>query len=99
MTQRIFEAALAGCLPLTPTDIHAAYRFTPRRLHVREGRDLLALVGQLRRIAGGPAHAQLIADCLRTLDLFRLSRQMDALDTVLVRLGGAAQAAASSRRH
>ena len=99
MTQRIFEAALNGCLPLTPADIHAAHRFTPRRLHVRDGRDVLALVGQLRRIAGGPAHARLIADCLCKLDLFRLSKQMDALDAVLSRLGGIAQAAASSRRH
>jgi hypothetical protein len=99
MTQRIYEAALAGCLPLTPADIHAARRFTPRRLHVRDGRDVLALVGRLRRIAGGPAHRRLIADCLRKLDLFRLSKQMDALDAVLLRLGGAAQAAGSSRRH
>jgi hypothetical protein len=98
MTQRIFEAGLAGCLPLTPADIHAAHHFTPRRLHVRDGREVLALVGELRRIAGGPAHGRLIADCLRKLDLFRLSKQIDALDAVLSRLCGA-QAAASSRRY
>lgn len=83
MTQRIFEAALAGCLPLTPAGIHAAHRFTPRRLHVVDGHEVVALVGKLRCIADGPAHAQLIADCLCKLDLFRLSKQMDALDAVL----------------
>ena len=56
-------------------------------------------VGKLRRIAGSPAHARLIADCLCKLDLFRLSKQMDALDAVLSELGGAAQVAASGDRH
>jgi hypothetical protein len=50
---------------------------------VVDGHEVVALVGKLRCIADGPAHAQLIADCLCKLDLFRLSKQMDALDAVL----------------
>lgn len=88
MTQRIFEAVLSGCLPLTPAEVHAAYRFTPHRLHVRDSQEVLARVKELQGIAGGPGHTRLIADCLGKLDLFRLSRQMNALDSVLSRLGG-----------
>ncbi len=86
MTQRIFEAVLAGCLPITPADIRGAHRFTPASLHVRDGEETIRLLGQLRAMAGGPAHEQLIADCLGHLDLFRLSRQMAAFDAILDRL-------------
>lgn len=88
MTQRIFEAVLAGCLPITPADIHAAYRFTPPRLHVRDGEETVALVNELRKLAGGPEHEQVLADCLRRLELFRLSRQMTAFDAILDELAG-----------
>jgi hypothetical protein len=86
MTQRIFEAVLAGCLPITPAEIHAADRFTPRRLHVRDGKDVITLLDELREMAGTQRHERLIADCLRHLDLFRLSRQMTAFDAVLDKL-------------
>ena len=86
MTQRIFEAVLAGCLPITPADIDAADRFTPRRLHVRDGKEVITLLAEMRDMAGSQRHERLIADCLEHLDLFRLSRQMTALDTILDQL-------------
>jgi hypothetical protein len=73
-------------LPITPAEIHAADRFTPRRLHVRDGKDVITLLDELREMAGTQRHERLIADCLRHLDLFRLSRQMTAFDAVLDKL-------------
>jgi hypothetical protein len=83
MTQRLPEAVLQGCLPLTPSAIRAAERFTPPRLHVRDGGHVCALLDTLTRLAGTPAHAELITQCLTRLGLFRLSRQLDVLDTLL----------------
>jgi hypothetical protein len=83
MTQRLFEAVLAGCLPLTPTTIRDAIRFTPAALHVRSGAEVAEKVSTLTGIAGTSAHAELLTDCLQRLDLFRLSRQLDTLDAVL----------------
>lgn len=95
MTQRIFEAVLAGCLPLTPTTTRAADRFTPRTLHVNDAHDVLTAVRRLDLIAGSPAHAALIADCLRHLDIFRLSAQVTTISRILERL----HAASSSSSH
>jgi hypothetical protein len=86
MTQRIFESALAGCLPLTPATIRAADRFTPATLHVRGADDVLTCVRRLERLAGSSAHADLIADCLRHLALFRLSAQIVTIGQVLEHL-------------
>jgi hypothetical protein len=83
MTQRLVEAVLAGCLPLTPTSIHSAARFTPRQLHVANGADVIATLAWLHRIAGTSEHAELIADCLRALEMFRVSQQLDVLDDLL----------------
>jgi hypothetical protein len=83
MTQRLPEAVLAGCLPLTPTSIRDAQRFTPTPLHVRDGAQVNTMISWLRRIAGGPEHAALLAGCLHHLDLFRASRQLDTLDQLL----------------
>ena len=83
MTQRLVEAVLAGCLPLTPTRIRSAARFTPSRLHVTSGADVIATLACLLRIAGTNEHTELIADCLRALEIFRLSRQLDVVDGVL----------------
>ncbi len=83
MTQRIFEALLAGCLPLTPATIRGAEVFTPRRLHVTDAGDVLSRIGELGAIAGTSEHADLLAACLHKLDLFRLSAQVDTLDRVL----------------
>jgi hypothetical protein len=73
MTQRLFEATLAGCLPLTPAPIAAAAPFTPERLHVRDGQQVIERITWARRIAGTAEHAELIADCLAQLEPFRLS--------------------------
>jgi hypothetical protein len=42
-----------------------------------------AMTTQLRGLAGTTEHAELLADCLTRLDLFRLSRQLDVLDELL----------------
>jgi hypothetical protein len=51
----------------------------------------------LRRIADGAPTSRLIADCLRKLDMFRLSRQTDTLDAVFMEAERAAQAAGGVR--
>jgi hypothetical protein len=83
MTQRLIEAVLAGCLPLTPTSIPGAARFTPRQLHVTGGGDVIDALAWLHRIAGTTEHVELITDCLQALEVFRLSRQLDVLDDLL----------------
>jgi hypothetical protein len=86
MTQRVFEAVLAGCLPLTPATIRGAEHFTPAELHIHDATDVLALLRRLEPVAGSPTHAELIAACLRHLDMFRLSRQITTLNQTLERL-------------
>ncbi|MFD6598228.1 hypothetical protein ACFWFH_32780 [Streptomyces coelicoflavus] len=88
MTQRIFEAVLAGCLPLAPADIRFADRFVPRELVVRSGRDVLERLSYLREIAGTQQHADLIAACVDRLHLFGLSRQVDTVESALHALAG-----------
>jgi hypothetical protein len=86
MTQRLFEAVLAGCLPITPASIRGAARFTPPDLHAADGRQVADLIRRLHSIAGTADHAALIRACLQRLDLFRLSAQLDTLDHVLATL-------------
>ncbi|MGI5479302.1 glycosyltransferase family protein [Streptomyces lavendofoliae] len=83
MTQRIFEAVLAGCLPLAPADILHVDRFVPKELIVSSSSEVIERLSHLQRIAGTQQHADLIAACLDRLDLFRLSRQVEALEAVL----------------
>lgn len=83
MTQRLFEAVLAGCLPITPAGIRGAVRFTPPDLHAADGRRVADLVRRLHSTRGTAEHADLIRACLQRLDLFRLSHQLDTLDHVL----------------
>lgn len=83
MTQRLAEAALAGCLPLTPTNIRDADQFSPPALHVSDGRHASRIITDLAKIAGTAQHADLLRDCLDRLDLFRLSRQVQTIDRVL----------------
>ncbi|WP_236242340.1 hypothetical protein [Streptomyces sp. CC228A] len=83
MTQRIFEAVLAGCLPLAPADIRHVDQFVPAELIVRSGQEVFERLSYLQRIAGTQQHADLIAACLDRLDLFRLSRQVVALEAAL----------------
>lgn len=80
MTQRVFEAALSGCLPMIPTSVRGAEQFAPPALHISDGATGMATLKSLRSIVGTPKHAKLIAACLRRLDIFRLSRQLSVLD-------------------
>jgi hypothetical protein len=92
MTQRLFEAVLAGCLPLTPLSIRDADRFTPAQLHIADGADAARRIARLMPIVGTAQHAELLAECLQRLDLFRLSRQLDTVDQVLADLAVSHQA-------
>ncbi|MGH3614346.1 MAG: hypothetical protein ACRDRK_17515 [Pseudonocardia sp.] len=83
MTQRLVEAVLAGCLPLTPTSIRGAGRCTPPALHVADGAATATMVACLKDIAGTDEHVELLTACLRSLEVFRVSRQLDVLDDVL----------------
>jgi hypothetical protein len=83
MTQRLFEAVLAGCLPLTPTTIRSADQLTPCWLHVRTGDDVHRKLVHLWQLAGTDWHEQMIASCLRLLEPFRLSRQLRTIDHIL----------------
>ncbi|MDG4829262.1 hypothetical protein O7627_08080 [Solwaraspora sp. WMMD1047] len=83
LTQRIFEATLAGCVPLLPTNVRGAAEFVPARLYVGNATDVRHRVSWLAEITGTSDHAGLIADCLRRLDPFRLSTQLDVLDRLL----------------
>jgi hypothetical protein len=83
MTQRLFESVLNGCLPLTPATIRDANRFTPPALHVHDGAEAATRLDALMQHAGTARHAELLDDCLRRLDIFRLSRQLDRLEDIL----------------
>ncbi|MEC4020478.1 glycosyltransferase family protein [Streptomyces sp. H27-D2] len=83
MTQRLFEAVLAGCLPLAPAGIRHVEKFVPPALVVRGGSQVIRKLRHLQEIAGSRQHAELISECLGRLELFRLSRQVDALEIVL----------------
>lgn len=92
MTQRLPEAVLAGCLPITPAGITCATAFTPPALHATSGRQVIDRIEHIVGIAGTAAHARLLAACLDHLDIFRLSRQTAALDYILERLTDASSA-------
>jgi hypothetical protein len=83
ITQRIFESVLAGCVPLLPTTVRSAAELVPASLHVRHAADVRDRVGWLVEIVGTSDHTDLIADCLRRLDPFRLSTQLGVLDRLL----------------
>ncbi|MGW9196983.1 hypothetical protein [Micromonospora chersina] len=83
MTQRIFEAVLAGCVPLLPRDVRGADALVPSSLIVRDATDVRHRIGWLSEIAGTGDHANLIAGCLRHLDPFRLSTQLEVLTYLL----------------
>lgn len=96
MTQRLPEAVLAGCLPVTPARITCAGAFTPPALHAADGQQVIDRIAHAQAVAGTPGHARLLAACLDCLDIFRLSRQIAALDHVLERL---TDASSSARLH
>ncbi|MDW5325731.1 hypothetical protein [Plantactinospora sp. KLBMP9567] len=83
ITQRIFEAVLAGCAPLLPATIRSAAELVPASLHITDATDVRDRVGWLAEVAGTNDHADLIAACLRRLAPFRLSTQLAVLDDLL----------------
>jgi hypothetical protein len=83
VTQRLPEAVLSGCLPITPSTLRDATAFTPAVLHADDGAGVIAVLEHLADIAGRPAHTALIHDCLHRLDLFRVSRQVAAIQDAL----------------
>lgn len=91
-THRTFEAVLAGCLPLVPDTTRTAATIAPAELLVHDGEDVTRAVTRIRRLAGTTAHAQLIGECVRRLEVFRLSRQLRLLDAILGQPSTAGQA-------
>jgi hypothetical protein len=83
ITQRIFEAALAGCLPLMPANVRSADTISPPELIVTDGLDVLRTVQHLATIAGTPEHARLIEASLAKLGVFRLSTQLKTINAAL----------------
>jgi hypothetical protein len=73
MTSRWWEALLAGCIPLVPTDMRGADLYLPRDLHVTDGQDVIDRLAWLRGLAGSSQHADLLAACLARLEPFRCS--------------------------
>jgi hypothetical protein len=92
MTQRLPEAVLAGCLPVTPASLPCAPAFTPVVLHAATGDEVAGIINRLQRIAGTSAHADLIARCVAMLGVFRLSRQIATIDRIIRRLTDASSA-------
>lgn len=86
MTQRLPEAVLAGCLPITPAHIAGAGTFTPPALHAAGGQQVIDRIRHARAIAGTGRHAELIGACLHRLSIFRLSHQVSALNRILGKL-------------
>jgi len=82
-TQRLFEAVLAGCLPLTPTPIPQAAAWTPPELHVADGKQVISKIKWAGRTVGTGDHADLIAGCLTRLNPFRLSLWTDRLHELI----------------
>ncbi|GAA3745022.1 hypothetical protein HDA32_005161 [Spinactinospora alkalitolerans] len=82
-TQRLFEAVLAGCLPIGPAEVRGAGQVLPTELIVNDGTEAADLIDRLRHIASTAQHIDLIAACLHRLDAFRLSRQLAVIDAVL----------------
>lgn len=79
ISQRLYEAVLAGCLPLTPTTLTCADVYTPSVLHVADGPETIDRIVWAQRIAGSREHADLIEECLSLLQPFRLSAWARAL--------------------
>jgi hypothetical protein len=82
-TQRIFEAVLAGCLPIAPCYLRAAHRVVPRELIAEDAAHARRILARLTEIAASPEHADLISRSIQHLAPFRLSRQTTVLSRLL----------------
>ncbi|MFC9329196.1 hypothetical protein [Kitasatospora sp. NPDC057015] len=87
-TQRIFEAVLAGCAPITPAHYRGAARVVPGELHADDGAHVADITRALATM-GSDRRAQLLDRCIRRLDPFRLSRQLDTIQHVFDQHQGA----------
>ncbi|GII34623.1 hypothetical protein [Planotetraspora mira] len=97
MTQRVFEAVLGGCVPVAPATIRQVDRFVPPQLIANDAADTIRIIHWLRSIRGTQRHADLLAECLARLELFRLSSQLEVLRTVLAGLSRATTMRAGRR--
>lgn len=91
ISQRLHEAVLAGCLPLTPTSVACAEVYTPPVLHVAGGGEAIDRIGWAQRIAGSREHADLIEACLSLLEPFRLSTWTRALTDLMAALAAGSE--------
>ncbi|WP_030177308.1 hypothetical protein [Spirillospora albida] len=86
MTQRLFEAVLAGCLPLCPTEFRSAHRLIPEQLISSSGAEAATVIGDLAA-APHADRAELLAGCLDKLNLMRVSHQVTTINEVLTGMG------------
>lgn len=98
ITQRVGEAVVSGCLPITPATIACADEVMPTVLHAADRREVIERIKWLRGIAGTPEHAELIDSCLRYLQPMRVSHQVAALEGLMADLVRAMRAADGGRR-
>jgi hypothetical protein len=82
-TTRLFEAVLAGCLPIGPAEVRGIETLVPRELIVGNGAEAADLIRHLRAIAGTPTNTTLLRWCLHHLEPFRLSHQLTTLNALL----------------
>lgn len=92
ITQRLFEAALAGCVPIMPGHVVDGDQFVPRELVADTGSQVSDIVRAVARMAGSGQHVELIASCLHRLEPMRASRQARVVSRVLAELSATAAA-------
>ena len=86
-TQRIFESVLSGCAPIVPARYRGAGTVVPGELHADDGAHVTDIT---REVAAMTVieRTRLLTRCLERLDPFRLSRQVQTINTSLRRFGG-----------
>jgi hypothetical protein len=87
ITQRIFEAQLNGCFTIAPRSIRGAADLLPEWLLASHTDDVVRICRDAERVRGGDGYPGAIVDCVRRLEPFLLSRQLDALASALAPLG------------
>ena len=80
---RLPGAVLSGCLPIVPAALSDAETLSPVALHANDGTEVIDLLEHLVAVAGTSEHGELVADCLKRLDLFRVSRQIAVIEAIL----------------
>ncbi|GGS98888.1 hypothetical protein GCM10010156_66270 [Planobispora rosea] len=98
LTQRLGEAVVQGCMPITPTTIACAQEATPGVLHAADAGEVIERIEWLQGIAGTPEHVELIDLCLRHLEPMRVSKQIATLNTLMTDLAEATHAGVGGER-